>query len=202
MTDHDGEQAAGLLPEEAELVLMFDKLKDVERQNPLAYNARRERVGEHSWHLALCVPILAEFATEPIDVARATLIAVVHDLAERFVGDTFAFGSDVVGQHDRERGAMEQLLGSSNSISVKRIVELWNEYEDQKSPEARFVKGLDAFLPILLNSTNIKNSSWADHGVRAEQVQKRLDKVRSSIGDLAAVCDRMISDAKHDGQLR
>jgi len=201
MTENDGERAESSLPEEAQLLLTFDTLKDVERQNPLAGNSRRERVGEHSWHLALSVPILAEFATEPIDIARATLIAIVHDLAECFVGDTFAFGPDVASQHDREHAAMRHLLASSHSPAVKRIAELWNEYEDQKSPEARFVKGMDAFLPILLNHTNIENSSWAEHGVQAAQVQKRLDRVRASIGDLAEVCDRMIDDAKNGGQL-
>jgi putative hydrolase of HD superfamily len=127
------------LPEEAALLLVLERLKDEVRNNPLAHNPRKERVAEHSWFVALSVPLLAEFSSEPIDIPKAVLLATVHDLAEAYVGDTFAFGPEVVGQHARERAAMDRLRESSASPAVKRIVALWYEYEDQATPEARFV---------------------------------------------------------------
>jgi putative hydrolases of HD superfamily len=200
----DAEARAGIiasLPEEVSLLLRIEELDEIERQNPLASNPRKERVGEHSWFIAVCVPLLAAFSSEPIDIPKATLLAVVHDVVEAFVGDTFAFGPDVVDQHSREHAAMQKLTSEYSSPSVARLVELWDEYEAQETPEARFVKGIDAFVPILFNFTNVEHSSWVEHGVRAEQVQKRLDRVRNALGNLAAINDQMIRQAQSDGNL-
>src|SRR5689334_9109984 len=70
------------LPEEVNLLLVLERLKDEVRNNPLAHNPRKERVAEHSWFVAASIPLLAEFSPEPIDIPKATLLAVVHDLAE------------------------------------------------------------------------------------------------------------------------
>jgi putative hydrolases of HD superfamily len=190
------------LPEECHLLLEFERLKDEVRSNPLAHNARKERVAEHSWFVALSVPLLAELSPEPIDVPRAVLLAIVHDLAEAFVGDTFAFGPDAASQHEREHRAMADLAARSQSAAVARLVGLWREYEEQATPEARFVKGMDAFLPILLNFTNVTSSSWVEHQVPADRVRKRLAVVRDAIGPLAAASDAMIDQAQADGYLR
>jgi putative hydrolases of HD superfamily len=190
------------LPEEVQLVLKLEQLDNVERQNPLASSDRKERVGEHSWLIAVSIPILAAFSPEPIDIPKATLLAVVHDTVEAFVGDTFAFGPDVLDQHAREHTAMEKLHAKTSSGSIKYLVELWDEYEAQETPEARFVKGIDAFIPILLNFSNVRQSSWVEHRVRAEQVQQRLDRVRKALGDLAALNDKMIYQAQNDGHLQ
>jgi putative hydrolase of HD superfamily len=161
MADDRREDILKDLPEEVKLLLQFEVLKELKRQNPLAMAERKERVGEHSWHLALSVLLLAEFASEPIDIARAALLAIVHDTVEAFVGDTFAFGPDVSGQWSREHQAMKGLKESFDSKAIHRLVDLWQEYEDQETSEARFVKGMDAFLPIVLNYMNVEHSSWS-----------------------------------------
>lgn len=76
MADDSREEIIKDLPEEVKLLLQFEVLKELKRQNPLAMSERKERVGEHSWHLALSVLLLAEFASEPIDIARAALLAI------------------------------------------------------------------------------------------------------------------------------
>lgn len=203
MDDQAHKEIINSLPVEAELLLALGNLMDIERRNPVAEGSRRERVAEHSWYTALGVPLLAQFSPEKIDIPKATLLAVLHDVCESFVGDTFAFGPDVVGKHARERAAMQNLREmNASSEAIQRLADLWDEYEEQNTPEARFVKGMDAFLPILLNFSNIEQSSWGQHGVRAEQVQDRLDRARAALGELAEHNDRMIKQATHEGYLR
>jgi putative hydrolase of HD superfamily len=189
------------LPEEVELLLLLERLKNLERRNPLASDARRERVGEHSWYVALGVILLADYAPEPIDIAKAALLAIAHDTVEAFVGDTFAFGPDVFSQESREHEAMKQLEESSESPAIHRLVDLWQECEAQQTQEARFVKGIDAFLPIVLNYMNVEHSSWNEHNVHSDQVRKRLGCVRDAIGSLAMINDRMIDQARAEGYL-
>src|SRR6266536_5129 len=160
MADDRREDILKDLPEEVKLLLQFEVLKELKRQNPLAMAERKERVGEHSWHLALSVLLLAEFASEPIDIARAALLAIVHDTVEAFVGDTFAFGPDVSGQWSREHQAMKGLKESFDSKAIHRLVDLWQEYEDQETSEARFVKGMDAFLPMVSSRRSSRRIGW------------------------------------------
>lgn len=128
-------------------------------------------------------------------------MAIVHDTVEAFVGDTFAFGPDVSGQWSREHQAMKGLKESFDSKAIHRLVDLWQEYEDQETPEARFVKGMDAFLPIVLNYMNVEHSSWSQHGVHSDQVRKRLGCVRDAIEPLAIINDQMIDQARAEGYL-
>jgi putative hydrolase of HD superfamily len=187
--------------EEEDFALFVDRLKDVERQNPLSAGVRRERVAEHSWHVAIGVMLFHHIAPEPFDVGRAVQMALLHDLAEAYVGDAFAFGENIVGHNDREHAAMERLRAEKSSPAIQAIVDLWDEYEAQATPEARFVKAMDVYLPISLNHANMDESSWKAHTVAAEQVRRRLLGVRTTLGELAARCDAWIDDANEKGYL-
>jgi putative hydrolase of HD superfamily len=191
------------LPEAARLLLDIEALKDVERQNPNVNGVRRELVAEHSWFVAIGVVLLAEFSPEKIDIARAVLLATVHDVVEAFVGDTFAFGAEVSTQHGREHGAMAELrVKYRGNMAVERLVDLWEEYENQETPEAKFVKGIDAFSPIVLNYSNIEQSSWLLHQVEGAKVFKRLARAEGVLGELAEINKSMIAQAIEDGYLK
>jgi 5'-deoxynucleotidase YfbR-like HD superfamily hydrolase len=184
------------LTAELGFLLDLESLKDVERQNPLAGNPRRERVAEHSWYVAVAAILLRDEADEDVDLGKAALLAVAHDIVEQFVGDTFAFGADTGGQFDREHLAMRELARRSESAGVQRLVAYWHEYEDQKTPEARFVKGLDALLPILQNYHNIEHSSWRNHGVAGDKVLARLNNHGNMGETLRSIGQEMIKDAQ------
>ncbi|GLH99811.1 HD domain-containing protein [Phytohabitans aurantiacus] len=188
------------LPEELRFVLDLDALKDLERQNPLTVGSRRERVAEHSWHVAIAALLLQDFADEDIDLGHAVLLAVVHDVVERFVGDTFAFGDGKAGQHEREHTAMKRLRESTDAKAIQRLVDCWQEYEAQETATARFVKGLDALLPIAQNFSNPEQSSWVAHRVAAEKVRTRL-RSHGAAGRLREIAEQMISSAQARGYL-
>src|SRR3954470_23935500 len=78
----------GRLAAQLTFIVEVDRLKTVLRASTLAAADRRENDAEHSWHLALMVPILAEYADEPIDVGHTIRLVVVHDLVEIYAGDT------------------------------------------------------------------------------------------------------------------
>lgn len=199
--DHRMTGTVKLTPE-FEFLLRLDELKDLERQNPLASSPRREGVAEHCWSVALATILMRDEARDEIDLGHAVLLAVVHDVVEQFVGDTFAFGSETHGQFAREHEAMARLENDHDeSPGILRVIELWREYEDQKTPEARFVKGLDALLPIAQNYRNLEHSSWLKHHVAADQVMTRLN-YHGDVGDtLRPFGEKMIADAKEQGYL-
>lgn len=163
-------------------IVEVDRLKSVLRRSPLIAAERRENDAEHSWHLALMVPLLAEYADEPIDVGHTMKLVLVHDLVEIYAGDTFLY--DTVAENDqeeREQAAADRLFAMLPDDQAAEFRALWDEFEARQTPEARFAKAMDRLQPLLLNFNN-KGGTWQTPGVTDEVVRAR----KSVIGDASA----------------
>lgn len=185
------------------LLLEMDRLKVVRRRNPISSGKRLETTAEHSWHLGVAVMLFARFAAETIDVDRAVSLAIIHDIPEIFVGDTFVYSAEVESRPGRETAAMRSFLGRHSHLTeVSSLVSQWGEYESCGSAEGRFVMALDVLLPVFLNHANLPNSSWLRYGVSASQVRDRISKVQQSCPALAELALQLIDDAVDKGALR
>ncbi|ANZ42190.1 phosphohydrolase [Lentzea guizhouensis] len=154
-------------------LIEVDKLKTVLRASPLAAADRRENDAEHSWHLALMVMVLAEYADEPIDVGHTIKLVVVHDLVEIYAGDTPIYDTEAgVTQVEREEAAAERLFGLLPADAGVALRALWDEFEARETPEARFAKAMDRLQPLLLNWM-AQGGTWRTPGVTADDVRAR-----------------------------
>ena len=79
------------LEKQIDFILEADKEKNIIRQTHLSGNGRRENDAEHAWHMAIMVYLLKEYANEEIDVAKAMMMALIHDIVEIDAGDTYAY---------------------------------------------------------------------------------------------------------------
>jgi putative hydrolase of HD superfamily len=166
------------LARQVAFLLEADKLKSIVRRTPLADNSRLENSAEHSWHLALAAMALEEYAPEGTDLTRVIRMLVVHDLVEVDAGDTFAY--DLTAQDskaDRERLAADRLFGLLPPDQAPAFRALWDEFEAQDTPSARYANALDRFQPLLLNMES-GGGSWVHHGVPRDQVLRRMAPVR------------------------
>jgi putative hydrolase of HD superfamily len=178
IVDRDQEPAADAPGQGIEAALAFfleaDLLKNVERRNRLADGSRRENTAEHSWHLGIAALVLAPFASEPVDVAAAVAMALVHDIVEIDAGDTFAY-DDAEGaatKQAREQAAADRLFGLLPAETGRRFREMWDEYERGDTPEARFVMAVDRLAPMMLNLAE-GASTWREHGITRSRVIAR-----------------------------
>jgi putative hydrolases of HD superfamily len=195
-----------VLPERLAAQLRFvvevDRLKTVVRQSPLVAVERRENDAEHSWHLALMVILLAEYADEPIDVGRTVQLVVVHDLVEIHAGDTPLY--DTVGaetQVEREQEAAERLFGLLPADQAKQFRDLWDEFEARQTPEARFAKAMDRLEPLLLNWMN-RGGTWRTPGVTADVVRARKSTIADASTVLGSAARAVIDEGERRGWLR
>jgi putative hydrolases of HD superfamily len=182
-------------------IVEVDRLKTVLRQSPLAAAARRENDAEHSWHLALMVILLAEYADEPIDVGHTVRLVVVHDLVEIYAGDTPLY--DTVGaatQESRERAAADRLFGMLPADQAELLRGLWDEFEARGTPEARFAKAMDRLQPLLLNWM-ARGGTWRTPGVTADVVRARKAVVAEASGTLGAAVGAIIDEGERRGWL-
>lgn len=191
-----------VVAEQLEFLLSIDRLKQVRRRNPLIDGQRRERTAEHCWHLAVAVMCLHEHASEDIDVGRAVQLAIIHDLPEAVVGDTFVYGPLVDGRREREERALQALLANASGGTGSAIIEAWREYEDGTTPEGRYVKALDVLLPIFINYASGPDSSWARYGIAPDAVRSRVAQIEAAVPSLAALALKVIGRAVTQGLLR
>lgn len=132
---------------------IFDFLHKIESlKSTLRYNkttsGRKESTAEHTWRLALIVFIIADELKLNIDINKAIKIALVHDLAEALIGDIDAIliAEGKFSKDEKEKQEIEAIMNLQNTLPEvigKEISDLWHEYNDCKTREAKFVKALD-----------------------------------------------------------
>lgn len=161
------------LEQQIGFLMEVDKLKTIVRQNYLADGSRKEDDAEHSWHLALMCAILSEHSNEEIDLVKTITMVLIHDIVEIDAGDTYAYDPIAnVSKEERELVAADRIFNLLPEDQAKELRSLWEEFEDRKTPEAKFAATLDRIQPFLLNAAS-KGVSWKEHGVSFSQVMKR-----------------------------
>lgn len=156
-----------------EFILEADKEKNIFRQTHLSGHGRRENDAEHAWHMAMMVYLLKEYANEEFDLAKAMMMALIHDIVEIDAGDTYAYDAQGKStQKEREEKAAERIFGLLPAEQKEELKKLFDEFENFATPEARFVRAMDNLQPLLLNDSN-DGGDWREHGVKRSQVEKR-----------------------------
>ena len=156
----------------------IDKEKFITRQTFLSDAKRRENDAEHAWHMAIMTLLLSEYANEEIDVLRVLSMLLIHDLVEIDAGDTYAYDEDgKKTQRQRELTAADRIFGLLPSDQAGYMRGLWDEFEERKTPEAKFARTLDNIQPAMLNNAS-GGRSWEEKGVHLNQILKRNENTK------------------------
>ena len=182
-------------------ILEADKEKNVFRQTHLSGYVRRENDAEHAWHMAMMIYLLREYSNENFDVAKAMMMALIHDIVEIDAGDTYAYDTKgLETQKERETRAAERIFGLLPDDQRDELRALFEEFEDGTSAEARFAKTMDNFQPLLLNNSN-GGADWREHQIRKSQVIDR--QITSKLGseDIWTYTEELIDKNAKRGNL-
>ena len=191
------------LRQQLDFLVEIDRLKQIERQTHITGGSRRENTAEHSWHLAMYALILAEWSNADVDLFHVLALCLVHDIVEIDAGDTFAYDTSAnADKAEREQLAAKRLFGLLPEDQAAYLRRLWDEYEEQQTPESKFANAVDRMQPAMLNHLAGDESPWKRHGVSVPQAMKRL----SPIGDGATVLwehtQVIIQEAHERGHLK
>ena len=191
----------GRLGEQLRFLLEVDRLKSVLRQTRIADGTRTENSAEHSWQLALFALVLAEHAPHPVDVSKVISMLLVHDLVEVDAGDTFIYDErGLATKQARERAAADRIFGILPDDQGRRFRELWEEFEERVTPDARFAGAMDRLAPLLLNFVNCGHS-WRHHNVPAGRVRAVNGRVADAFPELGVFAQTLITEAVARGWL-
>lgn len=174
-----------------EFIVEMDKTKQIIRQTYLADGSRKENDAEHAWHLAMMAYLLQEYAEEEIDVTKTMIMVLIHDLVEIDAGDTYAYDEKGnLDKREREVKAADRIFPLLPSDQAEELRALWEEFEANQTPEAKFAHTLDNLQPLLLNDAS-GGKSWREHQVTLDKVLKRNQYTMqgsSTLWDYAKAC--------------
>ena len=138
----------------AELDAVLDFLRRSERLKIVTRTAwtsagTRETTAAHSWRLGLFALSLRPWFPA-LNFDRVLALTLVHDLGEAVGGDISAVAqAGAPPKSAQERRDLCELLGALPAPARESILTLWDEYEANTTPEARFVKAVDKLETIL-----------------------------------------------------
>ncbi|MDX1780012.1 MAG: HD domain-containing protein [Thalassovita sp.] len=151
-----------------------DRLKSVYRATRIAGGSRFENSAEHSWHLALYALVLGEHAGDGVDISRVIRMLLIHDLVEIDAGDAPIFGQhDTAAMEAEEQAAAQRIFGLLPGPQASQFLSLWQEFEANETPDARFAKSLDRFQPPNQNLAS-GGGSWTDYDVDFDTISNRV----------------------------
>lgn len=183
-------------------ILEIDKEKNIFRQTHLSGHGRNENDAEHAWHMAIMAYLLREYANEPVDIGRVMLMCLIHDVVEIDAGDTYAYDTEALAtQKARENAAEERIYALLPADQGAELRAIFDEFEENKTPEARFAHAMDNLQPLLLNDSN-GGGDWREHQVTAEQVYGRQSKTREGSQRLFELVDDLIQRNIRRGNIR
>ncbi len=190
------------LQKQLDFILEIDKEKNIFRQTHLSGHGRNENDAEHAWHMAIMAYLLQEYSNEKIDVARVMLMCLIHDVVEIDAGDTYAYDEEgLKTQKAREDAAKERIYSMLPEDQKAALVAIFDEFEERKTPEAKFARALDNLQPLLLNNSN-DGGDWKNHEVTAEKVYGRQSRTREGSEKLFEVTDRILKENIAKGNLK
>ena len=191
-------------PLDAQLAFLreADRLKTVLRQSRIIDGSRRENSAEHSWHLALMSLVLREYAPAGADLGRVTAMLLVHDLVEVDAGDLFAYAGAPAQarQEAAERAAADRIFALLPAGQAGEVRALWEEFEERRTPEARFARALDRLQPMLANYAQ-GGGTWAEHSVTADQVLVKVALIEDGSPALGTFARELVRSSVQRGIL-
>ena len=194
-----------ILEKEIQFILALDALKKVNRRNFNLDDSRRENTAEHSWQIVVFAQVLLPYAKDKgrIDLLRVIRMLSIHDVVEIEAGDTFIFDeSAMTGKYDRELQAAKNTFGILDAPLSSDFLNLWMEFEAEKTPDAIFACAVDRIMPFLLNVYG-SAKSWTEAEVKVDQVENIVGKaVKRASAEMGEAFDVLLKKALDEGKLQ
>ncbi|MFK8056838.1 MAG: HD family hydrolase [Saprospiraceae bacterium] len=189
------------LLKQIEFIKEIDKIKYIQRRTKLFNSDRNENDAEHSWHLAMMAIVLSEYSDQEIDLLKVIKMVLIHDIVEIDAGDTFLY--DQNKSHDNteeETKCAARIFGMLPEEQARDFFDLWVEFEDGTSTEAKFAKSLDNLEPVLQNASN-DGGTWKEYSVKHATVYDKKKIIKDGSTALWDYTKDVLEDSVEKGAL-
>ncbi len=129
-----------------DFLVEIGKLKRIKRSGWIINGIDGESVADHCFRTAVLSMLLGDHLKDmyEIDMEKLLRIAILHDLAESKVGDIPYEALKYIGEETKQRAEKNACSDLFSGIEHgDGYYDLWEEFEERKSIEARIVRAAD-----------------------------------------------------------
>ncbi|NLZ95756.1 MAG: HD domain-containing protein, partial [Bacteroidales bacterium] len=177
----------------------IDKIKYIQRKTKLFNSNRQENDAEHSWHLAVMAIVLAEHSNHSIDLLKVLKMVLIHDIVEIDAGDTFIYSTTKDHNNSNEELiAAQRIFGILPKEQADELLEIWQEFDEGETDEAKFALSLDRFEPLLQNASN-KGGTWVEYDVPYDKVYDKKSEIKEGSSTIWRYAEGLIDAGVEKG---
>ena len=200
----DSHSSSALLNADAESIVdvlsLAENLK-IEMRHSWLSNGRQESVAEHTWMMSVAAVLMAPHLQHSVDLGQTLKLIALHDIAEAITGDIpyFEESARKYTKLADEAEAMETIRKMLPEASGRLLFELWREYEDCETPEAKFARALDK-LEVQHQHNLAELQTWTEQEL--DLVYTKMDREcahDTALMTLLAVIRSRAEKKMHDG---
>ncbi|MGC8812283.1 MAG: HD domain-containing protein [Candidatus Aenigmatarchaeota archaeon] len=131
-----------------------------------------ESVAEHSFGVAVLSYFLAEKYFPKLDKLKILKMALIHDFCEIYAGDITP--SEKIDKEEKAKLEEEAIVKVFSKMSDGNdYINLWKEFQEESSEEAKFVKQVDC-LEMVLQASVYENQGYKNLQEFFDKGSKRI----------------------------
>ena len=173
----------------------MEKLKCVLRGNK-TLDGRFENTAEHSWHVTLMALLLEEHANSRLDMLKVTKLLLIHDIVEIDAGDTWLYDADQTSKLQDETHAAHRLFSLLPSNQKKEYLDLWLEFENRSTDEAKFAAAIDGLQPLI---NHLITGDPDDFTIPADLVLSKKSHIQAFAPSLWPLVEALVEESTELG---
>jgi putative hydrolases of HD superfamily len=147
------------------VLALAERLK-FELRHSYTSSGRQESVAEHTWRMSLMAVLIEPLLKQKVNTARLLKMIILHDLVEAEATDISAL--DVLrnpeiklDKIEKEKKAIENLRLALQDTNGQEIYDLFYEFEEKETYEAKVANALDK-LEVQLQHNHADFSTWEE----------------------------------------
>jgi putative hydrolase of HD superfamily len=167
------------LENQLQFIIEIDKIKNIFRKSKLFDFSRYENDAEHSWTICVMALLLQEYSNNDINIEKVISMLLIHDIVEIDAGDTFLYSDERKTIHIDENKAAERIFGLLDKDQQEYFLNIWQEFEERKTNEAKFAAVFDRLEPLLQNYI-LEGYTWKKYNITYEMVIEKNKHIQEA----------------------
>jgi putative hydrolase of HD superfamily len=188
------------LEKQLDFIVEIDKIKSIFRKTKLFDGNRFENDAEHSWTICIMALLLKEYSNFSINIEKVIIMLLIHDIVEIDAGDTFLYSSERENAQINEKKAAERIFGLLEKEQKEYFINLWNEFEEKETNEAKFASVFDRIEPLIQNYLT-EGDTWKKNKITYEMVIKKNKHIENGSREIWEFVLKLLEKAVEKGYI-
>ena len=138
--------------------------------------------------------LLKEYSNYSINIEKVISMLLIHDIVEIDAGDTFLYSENRNEAYKNETKSAERIFGLLDNNQKEYFMELWKEFEERETKEAKFAAVFDRLEPLLQNYIS-EGYTWKKYNITYEMVIEKNKHIKEASEEIWEFVLKMLEKA-------